>query len=292
MKKHLRTIALFAAFIAGFALPQAARLSFLISWVVMGMMFFALLRIDLGKIRLQKEHFYILALNLASGLGFFYLTGWLCRDPALAQAAFFAGISPTATAAAVVMTLLGGRAEFVLGSMLLTTLAAALLSPLLIPLTTGNAGGDIFLHVAGSMCFVLLIPAAAVLIFKKRINFPRLVSAAPDCAFSLWILGIFLIISKTTALLSGRNESGTIIVLAAGISLLNCIFNFVSGRLISRKLPRECSQSLGQKNTSLTVYLALSYGEPGAVLGPAFYVVWHNSWNAIQLWMRNRKNHD
>ncbi|MEG2248861.1 MAG: hypothetical protein RSB88_08120, partial [Akkermansia sp.] len=47
---------------------------------------------------------------------------------------------------------------------------------------------------------------------------------------------------------------------------------------------RECSQSLGQKNTTLTIFLAMIYApSPIAALGPTFYVLWHNLWNAWQL---------
>ena len=55
------------------------------------------------------------------------------------------------------------------------------------------------------------------------------------------------------------------------------------------KLRRVSSQVLGQKNTSLTLYLALQYASPIAALGPAFYIFWHNLWNAIQLHFHARK---
>jgi BASS family bile acid:Na+ symporter len=50
-----------------------------------------------------------------------------------------------------------------------------------------------------------------------------------------------------------------------------------------REFPREASQSLGQKNTTFTIYLALAYASPVVALGPTFYVIWHNLWNSWQL---------
>ena len=50
-----------------------------------------------------------------------------------------------------------------------------------------------------------------------------------------------------------------------------------------REFPREASQSLGQKNTSFTIYLALTYANPLVALGPTCYVLWHNLWNSWQL---------
>ena len=75
--------------------------------------------------------------------------------------------------------------------------------------------------------------------------------------------------------------------LIAAVSLVLCLLGFITGRIIGgKRLFLESSQSLGQKNTTLTIYLALTYASPAAALGPAFYVIWHNSWNAYQLWKR------
>ncbi|MBR2374427.1 MAG: transporter, partial [Lentisphaeria bacterium] len=49
------------------------------------------------------------------------------------------------------------------------------------------------------------------------------------------------------------------------------------------------SQSLGQKNTTLTVYLALIYAGPLAAIGVISYVFWHNTYNAIQLYIFDRR---
>jgi BASS family bile acid:Na+ symporter len=56
-----------------------------------------------------------------------------------------------------------------------------------------------------------------------------------------------------------------------------------------REYPREASQSLGQKNTTLTIYLALAYANPLVALGPTCYVIWHNLWNS---WQLHRIRHD
>jgi BASS family bile acid:Na+ symporter len=67
-------------------------------------------------------------------------------------------------------------------------------------------------------------------------------------------------------------------------SLLVCAAGFALGRVIGgREFAREASQSLGQKNTTFTIYLALTYASPLVALGPTFYVVWHNLWNSWQL---------
>ena len=78
------------------------------------------------------------------------------------------------------------------------------------------------------------------------------------------------------------------------MALLVCGFNFGLGYLLGgRTRAAECSQALGQKNTTLSIYLALTYASPIAALGPTFYVLWHNLWNAWQLYrVSERKRRD
>ncbi|HQL21587.1 MAG TPA: hypothetical protein PLY49_07505, partial [Opitutaceae bacterium] len=62
------------------------------------------------------------------------------------------------------------------------------------------------------------------------------------------------------------------------------------GYLIGRPdFSREASQALGQKNTTFTIYLALTYANPLVALGPTFYVLWHNLWNSWQLQRASRQ---
>jgi BASS family bile acid:Na+ symporter len=71
--------------------------------------------------------------------------------------------------------------------------------------------------------------------------------------------------------------------IAVATSLV-CAANFALGWAIGgRQFRREASQSLGQKNTTMTIYLALAYASPLVALGPTCYVVWHNLWNSWQL---------
>lgn len=67
--------------------------------------------------------------------------------------------------------------------------------------------------------------------------------------------------------------------------MLFCIGNFALGSILGpRKLRRECSQLLGQKNTTFTMYLALHFSSALVALGPIFYIVCHNVWNAYQMY--------
>ena len=289
MKSQIKTFALFGAFAAGFCCPQAAALSFLIRYLIALMMFCSLLKMRASRRPLRKEHGLILAANLVLGMGswaFLYYTG----HPILAEAAFFTGITPTATAASAVTSMLGGRCEFVISAFLVTNIGIALLLPGLIPFVTGSETSGLFLHVAGSLFFVMGIPFIGVMLFRRLVKKQDIfLKAANSCAFYIWVFAIFLIIANAAKFLYSRSEGRSEVILIAVISAVICALNFGIGARIGGKRRRlECGQSLGQKNTTLTIYLAMTYGVPVAALGPAFYVIWHNTWNAIQLWKRTR----
>ena len=75
-----------------------------------------------------------------------------------------------------------------------------------------------------------------------------------------------------------------------GISaVILCFLSFfLGGKLSRKKYARESSQILGQKNTSFTMFLALQFANPLVAIGPIFYIVCHNTWNAIQMFQYDR----
>ena len=85
-------------------------------------------------------------------------------------------------------------------------------------------------------------------------------------------------------------ESHFQVLLIAAVSLVLCAGNFYFGRLTaSRRFRRESSQILGQKNTTFTMYLALNFCGALAAMGPIFYILWHNTWNAWQMYSYDRR---
>ena len=289
---YCRTGAMAAAFVLGYFSPWAAAYSWLIRWLIVAMMFPAMLQARFSLRSVRPVHLMIFAANLAIGLG-----GWAvfaaAGRPELAQAAFFTGITPTAAAAPVIVGLLGGRVDFALSAFLVTNLGMAPLLVLLIPAVVGNPAPGMFLKVLGSLAVVIGVPLAAAVpvrcFYPKAQEIPKRLK---NVTFFLWTLVIFLIIGNASEFLRSRPESGG--MLAAEIALLSlaiCVLNFTVGRRLGpRKFRRESGQVLGQKNTSLTIYLALGCAGPAAALGPACYVFWHNTWNALQLhWYSRRR---
>jgi BASS family bile acid:Na+ symporter len=212
--------------------------------------------------------------------------GWAVGGRDVALAGFFAGITPTATAAPVVVSFLRGRVDYVIAAFLATNVLIAALLPALLPLVLGEATPGVFAQVLGSVGLVVFAPMCAAWILRtvhpQAANWPQHLR---NLSFGMWVLALFLITANAAHFLHAHPElPAGVLVRIAAVTFLVCGANFAIGWAIGgRQFHREASQSLGQKNTTLTIYLALTYASPLVALGPTCYVIWHNLWNSWQL---------
>jgi BASS family bile acid:Na+ symporter len=288
----IRTLAIVFAFVVGYSLPELSCVSWLIRWLIIGMLYITFLGVRFGRMKPDYRHWLLVLSNILMGILPFFVLKELGYDD-LAMSAFFVGITPTATAAPVVMGFLGGSVEFVLTSLIVVNAAVCALIPLIMPMIVGQGGVEIYFHMAGSIGMVMVLPLILALITRRvhirAFLWPRHLK---DFSFGLWVLCLVLIAAHASDDIRSRTELSHSIILWVGVvSLIICAVNFGLGYLLGGPdRRRECSQSLGQKNTTLTIFLAMIYA-PSAVasLGPTFYVLWHNLWNAWQLHCVGRK---
>ena len=290
MKALIRPGMILLAFATGYLVPQAAAFTFLIRYFLMIMLFLIFMQVKVQGLRPRKTHWSILAANIAVGIAAWLLAS-LTGSRDLAHAAFFTGITPTASAAPVIMRFLGGDVEFVVTSFLTTNIGVSLSLTGLIPLVTGNFTLKFLLNVAWNLFFLIGIPMTAAFIVRKV--YPKAKEFVPKLAnfsFMLWIAMLFLTASSASEYIRSSSVSPLILLEIAGLSALICTVNFTLGYFLAGKsFGHESSQSLGQKNTMFTLSLAMTFSGPLAALGPTFYVLWHNLWNGAQLFLHDRR---
>ena len=280
-----RTIPILTAMVLGALLPGMHGLSWLVRWLVIAMLFLVFLQTRLSRDVLQRSHLVLLATNFAIGLAAWGV-GLFVGGRDLALAAFFCGITPTAIAAPVITGFLKGRVSYVAGAFLLSNLAVAASLPFILPWVLGHPTPEAFAQVTQSMGWLVFTPFGLAwllrVVYPPAVEWPRRLG---NVSFGAWVAAIFLITANASNFL--RSQSGlsrTVVLEIALASLLICVLSFALGRLIGgREFAREASQSLGQKNTTFTIYLAMTYASPLVALGPTFYVIWHNLWNSWQL---------
>jgi BASS family bile acid:Na+ symporter len=280
-----RTAAILLAFVLGALIPQAHAFSHAIQWLIMGMLFLVFLGTTWTRQTLRCSHAWLLAANLIMGPAG-YALGHLVGGRDVALAGFFAGVAPTAAAAPVIISFMRRNVAYVTASFVLTNLAVAAILPFLLPWVLGSIDATLFLRIAGTVALLIFAPLLLALAVR-RIHSPATQWPARlrDVSFGAWMLTLFLVMANASHFV--RTQSGvprTILIEIAAVSLAVCIANFALGRLIGgRTHAPEASQSLGQKNTSFTLWLALAYASPLVALGPAAYILWHNLWNGWQL---------
>lgn len=287
---YTRTIALIAALAGGIILPQASKLSFLISYLIQIMLFFSFLDVNFNWASFKPRAFLVFLANILIPFAGYLILLPVSKE--LALTAFMTGITPTATAAPVIMGFLKGSVEYVIVISLLTNIGISLLLPLFIPLVTGAvivvSSWEVLKSVLSIIFLPLLLSRIVPLLpspLQKGIRFAR------PAAFPLWLFSLFLITARAVAfIIEDTTLSLPRLLSIALISLAVCIINFSLGALIGgKKYKRESSQALGQKNTSFTIWLSLAFISPLVAMGPAFYVIFHNLYNSYQLYRFQKK---
>lgn len=287
----LRPAMIVIPLVLGCFFPRAAVLKPLIRWGMIVMLFMVYLQLDLRELKPRWAHWVILAANIGVGVAG-YLVFKLLGQQELAWAAFFIGITPTATAAPVIMNFLNGRVGFVASGLVISNIGVSLALLPLIPAVTGNLSWSFALDVFKNLVVIMVLPCVAALILRKfRPEAAEWPKKFKMLSLSIWSVLLFIVSAAAMEFLRTHSDVPPGVVAAiAAIAALICAVNFTLGYwIVPRDLRREGSQTLGQKNTMLTLYLALTFASPLAALGPTFYVICHNTWNACQLFMYDRK---
>lgn len=264
-------------------------LTFLSPYLIFMMLFITYCKLNFKDFKPTRFHLVLLATQMFLSAVVYLVI--LPFSHKVAEGVFICVFIPTATAAPVITSMLGGSISFVATYSLLCNALVAVIGPFVLA-QIGDAGNITFLHsvaLIGSKVFPLLIlPLAAAL--GMRYIWPKLhgaINGHQQVSFYLWAISLFIIVGSCVSFTINHwqpSESWNIVFLALG-ALLVCLLQFYIGRKIGRRNGDAVSggQSLGQKNTVLAVWLAMAYMNPIASIAPAAYIAWQNIVNSAQL---------
>jgi BASS family bile acid:Na+ symporter len=284
-KIYGRTLALFLSMAAGALAPRGQALSGIIPYLLMGMLFFAFLDISITRESFHPSILAIFLANLAVPFAAFFLLRGVDFD--LALVGFITAIAPAATATPVIVSYLRGRIDYVVPAVLVTNIGVALVLPFALPAVAGATVHITTAEVLPSVLEVMFVPLLLAFVLRRFLPpVQKFLLPAKAVSFPIWLTMLFVVMAKASAFL--QSNSGIPLIRLGWIALLSlgtCIVNFALGALIGgTAFRREASQSLGQKNNSFTIWIALTYLNPLAALGPTFYVLYHNLYNGYQLY--------
>jgi BASS family bile acid:Na+ symporter len=289
-KIYGKVFGLLATMTLGALVPQVHVFSFLIQYLLMVMLFFSFLDIQFKPQTFQKSVLWVLLANIV--VGFLSYALLISFDSTFALTAFLTAIAPTAIAAPVIMSFIKGEIEYVVASVLVTNISSALIIPVALPFLIGTEVRISVWEVLQPVLVVMFVP----LILAQFVSYlpsatQGLLRKGKQYSFAIWLLNLLLISANASNFLRNENADSifTLFIIAL-ISLVLCIVNFGLGALLGgRKNWQEASQSLGQKNLSFVIWIALTFINPLVAMGPTFYILYHHLYNSWSIYRFERR---
>ena len=326
MKKLFDSHALWLSMLIGalgykWLLPLAP----ILPWLIFFMLFFTFCKVNPLDLRLHKWHWVVLFVQITLSLAAYAAVYLLTGSRFMAQGLMLCFIMPTATAAPIIAGKLGGSIQNLTTFTLLSNFATSLIVPAVFPLVNPlaeKAFWPAFTLILSHIAPLLLGPFVSAwglrLIYKYRTKkefvLPTSMAVIP---FYLWVCSIVVLtaVVTQTVILNFQSQITNMLILLA-CSFFACLLQFGLGKYIGYKMPAvskgrdyqdvlvnpaaapktmagvsriTAGQALGQKNTSLGVWMANTYLDPLASLGAAAYIIWQNLFNSVQLFVAAHK---
>lgn len=262
-------------------------LSGVIPWIISMMLFLTFLGVRPESLRLRRSHGYILLVqSLLVALGYVLA---LPLGQTLAAAVLLCLITPAATASPVIVRLLNGDAGFTTTYVLLSHLAIVLVAPVVLPWASGEAVAmsleDFALEAYRILRQVsmLILPALGIGWLVRR-YMPRpanWLSSRPQLSMFFWHTSLLLLMGHTVHMIhewEGGASVGLMLSMAV-VGLLTCVLQMALGQWLAPRIGRDeaaVRHALGQKNTTLAIWLGSLFLSPMVALSSAAYIVWQN----------------
>ena len=295
VKKFLKSWMLPIAMVAGFLFYNyIGYIKFLTPYLLFLMLFITYTRIDIKEIRLTKFHFWLILFQLVSCWAAFYLLKGFDQD--VACGVFLCFFICTATSAPVITGMLGGSIATLVSYSFFSNMVFALATPPFLSVISSNS--DIsFWESFSTICIevlpLLILPLAlAVFLRHKMPKVHKVISNHQSVSLYLWALAILIAVGNAVAfaMKQPKDDFYVIVYLCVGALVACCLQFFVGHKIGIRFGEPVCgTQGLGQKNTILAIWVAMTYLNPITSLAPASYIIWQNIINSAQIYRKVNK---
>ncbi len=298
IRARLKMFMLPIAMLCGWLFHQPVEaVQFLSPYLIFTMLLITFCRVNISEFRITTLTWQVVGVQMIGCVVLYFSIAPF--DSVLAQGAMLCFLCPTATAAPVITAMLGGSIITLVAISVLSNVWAALFAPLMFTIALGDEGVNIdFLATFGTIMAKVgpMIVGPMMLALLLRIVAPkvhRFIHDNQSMSFYLWSIVLIIVVGRVTTFAlsepSERIPQMIILTIAAGII---CAIQFIVGRRLGRRHGDAVAgaQGLGQKNTLLAVWMALTFLDPLASIAPAAYIIWQNSFNSLQIWLKARRD--
>ncbi len=268
----------------------------IIPLVLFVMLFVTFCKIQIKDLRPRKWHFILQAIRITlSGILVFFIS---ITDDAnlklILEGVFVCVICPTAAAAPVITEKLGGSIASLTIYTIIANVVTSIIIPLFFPMVEKTS--DISFLIAFSQLLrnvLVVLVAPLCLAMLTRRYAPAIatrIKSMKNLAFYLWGFNLSILSGITIANILKSTVSGWVLTILLLSPLVVTIVLFAIGKVVGRHYGDSISagQALGQKNTSVGLWLTIAFLNPVASVAPGAYAIWQNLFNAWQLWYKDK----
>jgi len=270
---------------------------YLLPALIFVMLFFSYCKIEPRELKPRLWHLWLILIQLAEVI---VMVLWIRSHPEsewgpLAQACLACFIAPMAAVGAVVTQKIGGNAATATTYTIISSTFTAIAVPLVYPLVAPGIGisfWGLFAKILSKVFPTIMAPLVLALLLKWLL--PKwhgfVAEKSKDYSFYLW--GICTAINTAQIIRIIVNSPGSVSMVAiicAVVAVIVCL-QFVIGKRIGAFYDDKIAagQGLAQKNTVLSIWMAMSFLDPQAAIGPGACLLWQNLFNSWQIYQHTK----
>ncbi len=267
------------------------KVAFIAPYLIFVMLLITFCRVSPKEFKVTRFSWLLLAVQLIGSVAVYFML--LPLGDEIAQGAFICVFCPTATAAPVITGMLGGSIVKVATFSLIGNVSVAVLAPVLFTMMGADAQIDFFesvMTICARVVPMILTPLViALLLMRTAPKVHHTIAEHQSLSFYIWAVSLFIVVGRAVSFVMDEPaDKIPEMVLIAMFSAILCCLQFYAGRKIGGRCGDKIAgaQGLGQKNTVLAIWMALTYLNPIASVGPAAYIAWQNIINSSQLYYK------
>lgn len=262
-------------------------------WLIFSMLLLTFCKINPQHIKVTRMTWMLLPVQVLGGIGVYLALRWL--NVPFAEGMFICVYCPTATAAPVIVGMLGGSVPRLATFSVMSNIACAITAPLLYTLmgAEGVAFWPTLWTIAAKVIPLIIAPLLVALLLQKFT--PRVHHQLGDhagLAFYLWAVSLIVCVGQAVSFVMQEPPAMIPLMIAMALGAgVCCLVQFYIGRKVGLQVGDTvaATQALMQKNTVLAIWMAMTFLSPISSVAPAAYIAWQNTLNSYQIYRKSQK---
>jgi len=282
----------------GTKVALAATVPYLLPTLIFVMLLFSYCKIEPRDLKPCLWHLWLILIQMAEVA---LMVWWLRNNEGSEWRPLFESwlavfIAPMAAVGAVVTQKIGGNAATATTYTIISSTFTAIAVPLVYPLVEPSIGMtfmELFLKILSRVFPTIMAPLAIALCLKWLMPKMHKFVAEKSKDYSFYLWGICTAVNTAQIIRSIVSSPGSetmVVWICASVGMIVCI-QFIIGKRIGTTYNDTIAagQGLAQKNTVLSIWMAMSFLNPQAAIGPGACLLWQNIFNSWQIWDHQRK---